>query len=147
MISIKDMTNEELEQQIIYATEELDTAEYGTGDYNSALSELKVAEKEKQHRQNIRKKLLSERKNEADKGNIQMCQAEYSGSWLPYKQNFEEVTLDWLLEELTYDDCNRKEEIVKYLSSKIKNMESEIHEYHEMKEHLKSLICSTNISN
>ena len=48
MKSIKDFTNEELNKQIEDARADLDASEYGTGDYNAALAELNVANKEKQ---------------------------------------------------------------------------------------------------
>lgn len=50
MQSIKDFTDEELRDQIINAQEELDSAEYGSGDYNTALAEKHVAEKEAKRR-------------------------------------------------------------------------------------------------
>lgn len=81
-------------------------------------------------------KLLSERKKLCDEGKLPMCTAEYDGSWLPYEQPFDNVTYEWLLKELTYDDCDRKEEIVEYLVQKIKGMEQEIYKYHDLKEHL-----------
>lgn len=84
-------------------------------------------------------KLLSDRKKLVDKGKLKMCTAEYDGSWIPYKRPFTDVTYDWLLEELTYDDCSRKDEIVKYLVFKIDQMEKEIAEYHDLKEHLKCI--------
>jgi hypothetical protein len=84
-------------------------------------------------------KLLSDRKKLADEGKLPMCMAEYNGSWLPYEQPLDEVTYEWLLEELTYDDCSRKDKIVEYLVQKMKQMEAEIYKYHDLKEHLKSV--------
>lgn len=46
MLSIKNFSDSELLKQIADAREELDSAEYGTADYNAALSELHVAERE-----------------------------------------------------------------------------------------------------
>ena len=81
-------------------------------------------------------KLLSNRKDLCDRGVIKMCMAEYNGSWLPYEQSFDDVTYEWLLEELTYDDCIRKDEIINYLISKFKGMEKQVYMYHELKENL-----------
>lgn len=50
MINIRELTDEELEKQIENCRADLDEAEYGTGDYNSALAELHVAENEKNRR-------------------------------------------------------------------------------------------------
>lgn len=87
-------------------------------------------------------KLLSERKKMCDEGKINMCMAEYNGSWLPYKQPFDKVTYDWLLEELTYDDCERKEEIVEYLIDKYKDMEQQIYKYNILKDNINSILTS-----
>ncbi|BCJ93518.1 hypothetical protein acsn021_10870 [Anaerocolumna cellulosilytica] len=84
-------------------------------------------------------KLLTERKKLADTGKLKMCMAEYDGSWLPYQQPFEKVTVDWLLVELTYDDCTRKEEIAKYLENKFKSMEQQLSKFDKMKIQLKSI--------
>lgn len=46
MLSIKDFTNIELLEQISNAQEDMDNLEYGTADYNAALSELTVAQAE-----------------------------------------------------------------------------------------------------
>ncbi len=51
MISIKDLTDAELDKQIRDARADMDSAEYGTGDYNTALAELTVAEKEKKRKE------------------------------------------------------------------------------------------------
>jgi hypothetical protein len=51
MLSIREFTDEELEKQICYLKEDLDTYEYGSGDYNAALSEMEVALKEKARRE------------------------------------------------------------------------------------------------
>lgn len=50
MQSIKDFTDEELRDQIDNAQEDLDSSEYGTADYNAALSELHVAINEAEQR-------------------------------------------------------------------------------------------------
>lgn len=50
MKSIKDFTDEELAEQITNAQEDLDSAEYGSGDYNTALAELQVATGEAKQR-------------------------------------------------------------------------------------------------
>jgi hypothetical protein len=84
-------------------------------------------------------KLLSKRKKLCDEGKIKMCLAEYDGSWLPYKQPFENVTYDWLLEELTYDDCDRKNEIISYMVEFIERLEREKSNYHELKENLSNV--------
>lgn len=54
MISIRDLTDEELDEQIDNARLEMDSSEYGSGDYNSAYSELIVAQKEKGRREQIK---------------------------------------------------------------------------------------------
>lgn len=89
-------------------------------------------------------KLLSDRIKLADEGKLKMCSAEYNGSWKPYEADFNKVTYDWLLEELTYDDCMRKEQIVEYLIFKFKDMEKEIYAYYELKENLKGLFTVVN---
>ena len=50
MISIKYLTDEELFEQIDCAQEDLDSAEFNTGDYNAALAEKHVAEEEARRR-------------------------------------------------------------------------------------------------
>ncbi|BCN29508.1 HAD family hydrolase [Anaeromicropila herbilytica] len=85
-------------------------------------------------------KLLSERKKMVDEGKLKMCTAEYDGSWLPYQQPFQEVTFDWLLEEITYDDCTRKEDISKYLSLKINEMQRDIFELKEFRKNLNRIL-------
>jgi hypothetical protein len=85
-------------------------------------------------------KLLSERKKLCDEGKLHMCNAEYDGSWLPYKVPLNEVTYDWLLEELTYDDCERKEEIIQFIKDKFRNMEREIYNYRILKGHWQEIL-------
>lgn len=50
MISIKYLTDEELLVQIECAQDDLDSADFNTGDYNAALAEKYVAEKEARRR-------------------------------------------------------------------------------------------------
>lgn len=89
-------------------------------------------------------KLLSKRVKLCDEGKLQLCVAEYIGSWKPYEVDFNEVTVDWLLEELTYDDCIRKEEIVKYLVSKFNDLEKTKSLYNEMKSNISNIISHLN---
>lgn len=51
MRSIRDFNDEDLDKQIENARVDMDNTEYGTGDYNSAYSELIVAQKEKERRE------------------------------------------------------------------------------------------------
>lgn len=53
MISIKELTDAELDKQIRNARTDIDEAEYGSGDYNTAFAELMVAEQEKQRRERM----------------------------------------------------------------------------------------------
>ncbi len=85
-------------------------------------------------------KLLTDRKRLCEEGKIQMCMAEYNGSWLPYKQPLDAVTYDWLLEELTYDDCIRKDEIIAYLIEKIKYLEKQAYKYSDLKDNIKCVM-------
>ena len=50
MISVRDLTDNELLEQIKNAKEDLESAQYGTGDYNVAIAELRVALQEKRRR-------------------------------------------------------------------------------------------------
>jgi hypothetical protein len=54
MRSIQDFSDKELNKQIKNARNDLDKAEYGTGDYNSSYSELTVALREWQKREAIK---------------------------------------------------------------------------------------------
>lgn len=55
MLNIKDFTDEELNNQITNLETDLNTFEYGTGDYNIALAEMEVALKEKKRREGAAK--------------------------------------------------------------------------------------------
>lgn len=50
MRSVKDFTDDELLKQIDNAREDMDSSDYGSGDYNSVLAELEIALKEKKCR-------------------------------------------------------------------------------------------------
>lgn len=93
-------------------------------------------------------KLLSQRREMAEKGLISMCTAEFDGTWIPYERPLKELTEDWLLEELTYDDCYRKEEIVAYLNEKINSYKRQIYDFNVLKKsiHEISNICKLNES-
>ena len=54
MKSIRDFSDMELNEQIKNSRDDLEGAEYGTGVYNSALSELHVSIVEKQRREAIK---------------------------------------------------------------------------------------------
>lgn len=52
MRSIRDFTDQEMQEQIASAQELLDILEYGSGDYNAAKAEYEVAVKELSRREN-----------------------------------------------------------------------------------------------
>jgi nitric oxide synthase oxygenase domain/subunit len=54
MKSIQDFSDKELYEQIKNTRNDLDEAEYGTSDYNSALIELNVAIRESQQREALK---------------------------------------------------------------------------------------------
>lgn len=58
MINIDDLTDSDLDQQIEDARFDVDNAEYGTGDYNTAAAEIVVALKEKRRRERDKMKSI-----------------------------------------------------------------------------------------
>lgn len=52
IISVKDLSVSELQEQIMIAQEIMDSTEYNSGDYNASLGELQVAKRELKKRLN-----------------------------------------------------------------------------------------------
>lgn len=73
-----------------------------------------------------------------------MCMAEYNGTWVPYKVPLHEVTFEWLMKEMTYDDCNRKDEIAKYVIEKFNEMQRKVFDYEKLRHNLAFIMKSVN---
>ena len=67
-------------------------------------------------------KLLKDRVNMCDDGKLKMCTAEYSGNYKPWEEPIDKLSIEWLLEELTYDDCTRKEAICAHINDYIQGL-------------------------